>query len=78
MEDLLARSKILEWAWITFSSKEWYKLMVSMRKLLVENNCEYIRFFGKIYGTNSNYYTMQGIVKDYPMNNPPKTCRKQR
>ena len=72
MEDLLAQSKILEWAGITFSSKEWYKLLVAMKKLLVENNCEYIRFFGKIYGTNSDYYIMQGIVKDYPMKNPPK------
>ena len=43
MEDLLAQSKILEWAGITFSSKEWYKLLVAMKKLLVENNCEYIR-----------------------------------
>jgi hypothetical protein len=43
-----------------------------MKKLLIENKCEYIRFFGKIYGINSDYYIIQGIVKDYPMKNPPK------
>ena len=72
MEDILSQSKILEWAGITFNQKEWYKLRLAMKKLLVENNCEYIRFFGKIYGINSDYYIMQGIVKDYPMKNPPK------
>ena len=72
MEDILSQSKMLEWAGITFNSKEWYKLRLAMKKLLVENNCEFIRFFGKIYGINSDYYIIQGIVKDYPMKNPPK------
>ena len=72
MEDIFFQSKILEWAGITFSAKEWYKLRLAMKKILVENNCEFIRFFGKIYGINSDYYIIQGVVKDYPMKNPLK------
>ena len=52
MEDILSHAAILEWAGINFNQKEWYKIRLSMKKLLVENKCEYIRFFGKIYGIN--------------------------
>ena len=72
MEDILSQSKIFEWAGITFNQMEWYKIRIAMKKILVENKCEYLRFFGKIYGINSDYYVLQGIVKDYPMKNPPK------
>ena len=72
MEDILSHATILEWAGINFNQTEWYKIRLSMKKLLIENKCEYIRFFGKIYGINSDYYIIQGIVKDYPMKNPPK------
>ena len=72
MEDILLHASILEWIGINFNQTEWYKIRLAMKKILVENNCEYIRFFGKIYGINSDYYIIQGIVKDYPMKNPPK------
>lgn len=71
MDDILSQANMLEWAGITFSEREWYKLRIAMKKLLVENNCEYIKFFGKIYGKNADYYVMMGILKDYPMKNPP-------
>ena len=72
MEDILLHASILEWIGINFNQTEWYKIRMAMKKLLIENKCEYIRFFGKIYGINSDYYIIQGIVKDYPMKNPPK------
>ena len=72
MDDILSQSKIFEWAGITFNPMEWYKIRIAMKKILVENKCEYLRFFGKIYGINSDYYILQGIVKDYPMKNPQK------
>ena len=67
MDDILSQSNVLEWAGITFNKTEWYKIRLAMKKLLVDNNCEYIRFFGKIYGIDSDYYIMMGILKDYPM-----------
>ena len=70
MEDILQQSKLFEWGGIGFSDEEWYKIRMAMKKILVENNCEYLRFFGKIYGINSDYYIIQGLLKTYPMKNP--------
>jgi radial spoke head protein 4A len=70
MDDILQQSKLFEWGGIGFSDEEWYKIRMAMKKILVENNCEYLRFFGKIYGINSDYYIIQGLLKTYPMKNP--------
>ena len=70
MEDILQQSKLLEWGGISFSEEEWYKIRMAMKKILLENDCEYLRFFGKIYGINSDYYIIQGLLKTYPMKNP--------
>ena len=70
MEDILQQSKLLEWGGISFSDEEWYKIRMAMKKILIENDCEYLRFFGKIYGINSDYYIIQGLLKSYPMKNP--------
>ena len=71
MEDILHQSKLFEWGGISFSEEEWYKIRLAMKKILIENDCEYIRFFGKIYGIKSDYYIIQGSLKTYPMRNPP-------
>ena len=71
MEDIISQSELLEWGGISFNEIEWYKIRTAIKKLLVENNCEFIRFFGKIYGINSDYYIIQGLPRNYPMKNPP-------
>ena len=70
MEDILQHSKLFEWGGVSFSDEEWYKIRMSMKKILLENDCEYLRFFGKIFGINSDYYIIQGLLKTYPMHNP--------
>jgi hypothetical protein len=55
MEDILAQSELLEWGGVSFNELEWYKIRIATKKLLLENNCEYIRFFGKIFGIHSDY-----------------------
>ena len=70
MEDILQQSKLFEWGGISFSDEEWYKIRMAMKKILIENDCEYLRFFGKIFGINSDYYIIQGILKTFPMQNP--------
>ena len=70
MEDLLSQSKLFEWGGVSFSEEEWYKIRMAMKKILIENDCEYLRFFGKIYGIKSDYYIIQGLLKTYPMKNP--------
>ena len=71
MEDVLHQSKLFEWGGICFGDEEWYKIRLAMKKLLIENDCEFIRFFGIIYGIKSDYYIIQGSLKTYPMRNPP-------
>ena len=71
MEDILAQSELLEWGGVSFNELEWYKIRTATKKLLIENNCEYIRFFGKIFGIHSDYYIIQGLPRNYPMKNPP-------
>ena len=70
MEDVIQQSKLFEWGGISFSDEEWYKIRMAMKKILLENDCEYLRFFGKIYGIKSDYYIIQGLLKTYPMKNP--------
>ena len=70
MEDILQQSKLFEWGGISFSEEEWYKIRMAMKKILLDNDCEYLRFFGKIYGIKSDYYIIQGLLKTYPMKNP--------
>lgn len=71
MEDLFSFARIFEWGGVSFSDDEWYKIQLAMKKILISNNCSYLRFFGKIFGTKSDYYILQGIQKQYPMQNPP-------
>ena len=72
MDDIISQSQILEWAGISFNKVEWYKIRIALKTLLQKNDCEYIRFFGKIFGQDSDYYIIQGLPKKFPMQNPPK------
>lgn len=56
---------MLEWAGITFNKVEWYKIKLSIEKLLQETKAISIRFWGKIYGIESDYYILQGILPVY-------------
>ncbi|MCQ2818742.1 MAG: hypothetical protein MJ252_15860 [archaeon] len=67
MEDVLQQAKLLEWGGVSFGDEEWFKIRMAMKKILVNNDCEYLRFFGKIYGIKSDYYIIQGILKNYPI-----------
>jgi radial spoke head protein 4A len=70
LEDILYLSRILEWGGISFSKNEWFKIRLAMKKLLVESNAVSLRFWGKIFGTESDYYIIQGSLKNYPLTNP--------
>ena len=71
IEDILQHSKLFEWGGVSFSEEEWYKIRMALKKISKENDCEFIRFFGKIYGLQSDYYIIQGLPRKFPMQNPP-------
>ena len=54
--DLTEDQKIFQWAGIGFGDAETYRLMKSLKKLSTETGLAKIRFFGKIRGTEKDYY----------------------
>ena len=70
MEDVLALSRVLEWGGITFNKSKWFKIRLAMKKLLIESDAVNLRFWGKIYGIESDYFVIQGTLKTYQQTNP--------
>jgi hypothetical protein len=70
MEDVFYISRLLEWGGISFSKNEWFKIRLAMKKILIESNAVNLRFWGKIYGTDADYYIIQGSLKSFPLTNP--------
>ena len=66
MDDVLEKSKILEFAGINFGKNIWYKLKLAMKRIMTEENAETLKFFGKIYGKEADYYIIYGRLKNYP------------
>lgn len=66
IEDVLEKSNLLQWAGIDFGKNVWYKLKLSMDRLLIKENAEFIKFFGKIYGKEADYFILYGRLKSYP------------
>lgn len=62
LSNLHADSEILEWAGISFGDAETYRLQTSLTKLSTTSGSEKLRFWGKIYGTERDYYIAEGYV----------------
>ncbi|CAI2368089.1 unnamed protein product [Moneuplotes crassus] len=59
--DLLTTGRIFEWAGITFGDKEYFLLQKSLAKLAEKSGATKVRFWGKIYGTQKDYYIAEGV-----------------
>ena len=66
MPDMMADSKVLSWAGIGFGEQETYRLQKSLKKFATAKPYKSIRFFGKILGTEKDYYIIEceGDVED--------------
>lgn len=53
---------MLEWAGISFGEDFVYILQKSMKRLAVLSGATSLNFFGKIYGTEKDYWVVQGIL----------------
>jgi radial spoke head protein 4A len=60
--NLHADTEILEWAGISLGQDETYRLQVSLTRLSIMSGSEKIRLWGKIYGTERDYYVAEGFV----------------
>ena len=58
--DLLSDAQIYQWAGVGFGQQEIYRLQKSLKKLAGDSGASRLRFFGKIRGTEQDYYIAEG------------------
>jgi len=63
VQDLLADSRIFQWAGIGFGEQESYRLQKSIKKLAEKTQASDIKFFGKILGSKQDYYIVEATVE---------------
>ena len=73
VQDLMAESRVYQWAGIGFGEQETYRLQKSIKKLAAAKPHKSIRFFGKIYGISKDYYIVEctGDVAEEEGEEPP-------
>ena len=59
VQDLMADSRIFQWAGIGFGEQETYRLQKSLKKLAETSGAVSLRFYGKIWGTKQDYYIVE-------------------
>ena len=62
MADIIAESKIWEWAGVNFGEYELMLLHKSIQKHIVTAKCDTVRLWGKIRGSEKDYYVLEGTV----------------
>jgi len=63
IQDLLADQRVFQWAGIGFGEQETYRLQKSLKKLAADKSATTMRFFGKIYGTQQDYYVVEAVTE---------------
>ncbi len=63
VQDLRADSRQWQWAGVGFGEQETYRLQMSLKKLAADSGATMVRFFGKITGTQADYYVAETQVE---------------
>ena len=61
--DLLEDARVYQWAGIGFGKQELYRLQKSLKKLAADSGAGKLKFFGKIRGTDNDYYIAEGEIE---------------
>lgn len=61
--DLLAERKIFQWAGVGFSEEETYRIQKSLKAFVTKSGATQVRFWGKVYGTERDYYVAEGKIE---------------
>ena len=62
--DLLKDFQLLQWIGIGFGEEETYRIQLSLRNLMRSSGAQSLRFWGKIYGREKDYYVAEGILEN--------------
>lgn len=60
--DLAKLGRMFEWAGVSFGEKEYFLLQKSLASLTAKSGASKLRFWGKIYGTERDYYIAEGVL----------------
>ncbi|OMJ75161.1 hypothetical protein SteCoe_25744 [Stentor coeruleus] len=60
ISDIMEDRQLLRWAGIDLGEEECWRLRQALKKLIKEKSAKDIRFWGKIYGTEKDYYVIEG------------------
>ena len=66
MQDLVDEANLFEWAGVGFGREETFRLALSMKQLALSNQVEKLRLWGKILGTEADYYVCEGVIGTDP------------
>jgi len=67
VQNFLEDAAMFEWAGVGFGRQESYAIAMSMKKLASEiPSLSKLRFWGKMLGTNADYYVAEGLLKSPP------------
>lgn len=62
MPNFADEAEMLEWAGVSFGEEDSYKLQKSMKRLAQLSGANGIRFAGKIFGTQKDYWIASGSL----------------
>ena len=60
--NVVEEARLFEWAGISFGEDEVYKLQKSLRRLAILSGASQLRFWGKIYGQQKDYWIAEGVL----------------
>jgi radial spoke head protein 4A len=64
IEHLPSSASLLEWAGVGIGKEETYRLYLAFKQLASSKSATNLRFWGKISGTNSDYYIAEGSTSE--------------
>lgn len=60
VENFIQNAEMLEWAGVSFGEEDTYKISKAINRLAVMSGAQRLAFFGKIFGTQKDYWIICG------------------
>jgi|Transcript_44378 radial spoke head protein 4A len=70
LPDILAEAETFKWCGVGLQETEVFRIMVALKRLLDQKPLANIRFWGKIYGLQKDYYVCEGEIDAERVNEP--------
>jgi radial spoke head protein 4/6 len=60
--NVMEEARLFEWAGVSFGEEETYKLSKALKRLALLSGATRLRFWGKIYGVQKDYWVIEGVL----------------